>query len=130
MSFIEKCTDKGVRPGDKLKQFAFLGNIQEFLASLAAHAEGENGGSATIPRITAFCGITFPTPSIGWILRARSTLTPTAPLPANTGLLSRRFPGRDLLAYFEPYSGPGGMKWKFVCFCSSTNEARASSARR
>lgn len=124
VSFIEKCTDKGVRPGDKLKQFAFLGNIQEFLASLAAHAEGEKWGFSDNPQdygiLWNYISYTF----YRLDFEGKVYIDPNGTFAGfNTGLLSRRF-GEDLLAYFEPYSGPGGMKWKFVCFCSSTNEAQ------
>ena len=46
----------------------------------------------------------------------------------NTGLLSRRF-GEDLFAYFEP-NATGESKWKFVCFCSGTNEAYSGAEKK
>lgn len=44
VSFIELRSGRGVKPSDKLKQFAYLGPEQEFLASLAQHAEPEPWG--------------------------------------------------------------------------------------
>lgn len=131
VSFIEKCPDQGVRPGDKLKRFAHLGNIQEFLASLAAHAEAEpwgfgDGEEQDYSILWNYITYTF----YRLDYEGKVYVDPNGEFAGfNTGLLSRRF-GEDLLAYFEPYTGPGGMKWKFVCFCSSTNEARTGTERR
>lgn len=131
VSFIEKCPDQGVRPGDKLKRFAHLGNIQEFLASLAAHAEAEpwgfgDGEEQDYSILWNYITYTF----YRLDYEGKVYVDPNGEFAGfNTGLLSRRF-GEDLLAYFEPYTGPGGIKWKFVCFCSSTNEARTGTERR
>lgn len=131
VSFIEKCPDQGVRAGDKLKRFAHLGNIQEFLASLAAHAEAEpwgfgDGEEQDYSILWNYITYTF----YRLDYEGKVYVDPNGEFAGfNTGLLSRRF-GEDLLAYFEPYTGPGGMKWKFVCFCSSTNEARTGTERR
>lgn len=130
VSFIEKRADQGVRPGDKLKQFAHLGNIQEFLASLASHAEAEKWSFYDDPQdysiLWNYISYTF----YRLDFEGKVYMDPNGAFAAfNTGLLSRRF-GEDLLAYFEPYSGPGDMKWKFVCFCSGTNEAKTGQERK
>lgn len=130
VSFIEKRADPGVRPGDKLKQFAHLGNIQEFLASLASHAEAEKWSFYDDPQdysiLWNYISYTF----YRLDFEGKVYMDPNGTFAAfNTGLLSRRF-GEDLLAYFEPYTGPGGMKWKFVCFCSGTNEAKTGLERK
>lgn len=130
VSFIELRSGRGVKPSDKLKQFAYLGPEQEFLASLAQHAEPEPWGfdrsSQDYSVLWNYIAYTF----YRLDYEGKVYIDPHGEFAAfNTGLLSRRF-GEDLLAYFEPYSGPGEAKWKFVCFCSSTNEAVGAAERR
>lgn len=130
VSFIEKSNSRGVRPGDKLKQFAQLGDTQAFLANLAQRAEPEKWGFSDDPQdysilwnyiIYTFYRLDF---------EGKVYIDDSGAFAAfNTGLLSRRF-GEDLLAYFEPNRVPGGPKWRFVCFCSGTNEAVGGAERR
>lgn len=122
---ILKSKNPGVRPGDKLKKFAYLGDLDDFLRRLADHAEVEKWGfsedSEDYSILWNYISYTF----YRLEYEGKVYIDPNGEFAAfNTGLLSRRF-GEDLMAYFEPNPLPGASsKWKFVCFCSGTNEAQ------
>lgn len=122
---ILKTKDQGVRPGEKLKRFAYLGNPADFLRELAEHAEDEKWSFTDDPNdysiLWNYICYTF----YRLDYEGKVYIDPEGKFAAfNTGLLSRRF-GEDLIAYFEPNPLPGAAsKWKFVCFCSDTNGAK------
>ena len=108
VSFIELRSGRGVKPSDKLKQFAYLGPEQEFLASLAQHAEPDPGALTAAARTTPSCGITSPTPSTGWTMRARCTSTPTGSSPPSTPACSAAASARICWPTLSPTPARGG----------------------
>lgn len=130
VSFIEKCAARGVKPGDKLKQFAYLGPEQEFLSKLAQCSEPEPWSFRSDRQDYAILWNYIAYTFYRLDYEGKVYIDPSGEFAAfNTGLLSRRF-GEDVLAYFEPNTVPGGPKWRFVCFCSTTNEAATAAERR
>lgn len=130
VSFITKSNDKGIRPGQKLFHFAYLGNTTEFLRNLASHAEQESWGFTSDPDDYSILlnYITYTFYRLDY--EGKVYIDPNGEFAAfNTGLLSRRF-GRDLFAYFLPNTMEGKQKWIFSCFCSGTNEAVTPAERK
>ena len=130
VSFITKSNDKGIRPGQKLFHFAYLGNTTEFLRNLANHAEQESWSFSSDPEDYSILlnYITYTFYRLDY--EGKVYIDPNGEFAAfNTGLLSRRF-GRDLFAYFLPNTMEGKQKWIFSCFCSGTNEAVTLAERR
>lgn len=130
VSFITKSNDKGIRPGQKLFHFAYLGNTTEFLRNLASHAEQESWGFTSDPDDYSILlnYITYTFYRLDY--EGKVYIDPNGEFAAfNTGLLSRRF-GRDLFAYFLPNTIEGKQKWIFSCFCSGTNEAVTPAERK
>lgn len=123
VSSVYPCEEQGIRPGDKLKKFAYLGNTNDFLRSLAEHAEPERWSFSDDEDDYSILWnyITYTFHRLDY--EGKVYTDPQNRFAAfNTGLLTRRF-GSDLYAYFEPNT-KGGSQWRFVCFCSDTNSSR------
>jgi hypothetical protein len=122
VSYIKKEQTQGVPPGKRLLAFAYLGDKQEFLRSLAEHAEPEQWSFSGKPDdysilwnyiIYTFYRLEFEN-KIVYDEEGRYAAF-------DTGLLSRRF-GDPLYAVFEPNTTGFKSKWKFNCFCSTFQE--------
>ncbi len=121
--YIRKERAQGVRPKDRLTNFAFLGDFQDFLQSLADHAEAEqwsfSGENGDFSILWNYIRYTF------YRLEFENKIVideENGYAAFDTGLLSRRF-GDPLFAVFEPnHNSKGKQKWKFNCFCSTFQE--------
>lgn len=121
--YIRKERSQGVRPKDRLTNFAYLGNYQDFLQSLAEHAEPEqwsfSGDTDDYSILWNYIRYTF------YRLEFESKIVideENGYASFDTGLLSRRF-GDPLFVVFEPnHNSKAKQKWKFNCFCSTFQE--------
>lgn len=121
--YIRKERSQGVRPKDRLTAFAYLGDYQDFLKSLADHAEPEqwgfSGDTNDYTILWNYIRYTF------YRLEFESKIVideENGYASFDTGLLSRRF-GDPLFAVFEPnHNSKAKQKWKFNCFCSTFQE--------
>lgn len=121
--YIRKERAQGVRPKDRLTNFAYLGDFQVFLRSLAEHAEPEqwsfSGEAYDFTILENYIRYTF------YRLEFESKIVideENGYAAFDTGLLSRRF-GDPLFAVFEPnHRENAKQKWKFNCFCSTFQE--------
>lgn len=116
------------KPGDALRNFAYLGNMNGFLRDLAEHAQEETWNFRNIPDdysiLQQYIFYTF------YRLQQQEKVCVAEDgsfAAFNTGLQSRRL-GEDLFAYFVPNDPEQSSPWKFMCFCSTdsrdTNERR------
>ena len=122
ISFIRKEHGQGVRPGDRLLNFAYIGDKQDFLRSLAEHAEPEqwsfSGKENDYTILWNYIRYTF----YRIEFENKIVFDEEGLFAAfDTGLLSRRF-GDPLYAVFEPNQPGRKSKWKFNCFCSTFQE--------
>ena len=122
ISFIRKERGQGIRPGDRLLNFAYIGDKQDFLRSLAEHAEPEqwsfSGKENDYTILWNYIRYTF----YRIEFENKIVFDEEGLFAAfDTGLLSRRF-GDPLYAVFEPNQPGRKSKWKFNCFCSTFQE--------
>lgn len=120
--------ERGAKPSEALRRFAFLGNITAFLTLLAEHAQEEPWGfsnSGTDKSILMqYISYTF------YRVQQQGKVCIEAGgqfAAFNTGLQSRRL-GEDLFAYFVPNDAGGDSPWRFYCFCSA--DSRDTDERR
>lgn len=134
MSSVEKDgarTYKKVKnkPGDALRQFAYLGSETDFLRSLAEHVQPEvwsfGGRPDDYTILNQYIKYTFyqlkrEEAALDEEDRGRKIcIAKDGSFAAfNTGLQSRRL-GEDVFAYFVPNGVDNEIPWKFSCFCSS-----------
>lgn len=117
---------RSTKPGDALRNFAYLGNLPGFLRSLAEHVQEEqwnfSGEKDDYSILIQYINYTF----YRLQMQDKVYIAEDGSFAAfNTGLQSRRL-GEDVFAYFIPNAPGEDSPWKFSCFCSSdsreTNE--------
>ena len=110
---------RSTKPGDALRNFAYLGNLSAFLHSLAEHVQEEpwnfSGDADDYTILVQYINYTF----YRLQMQEKVCIAEDGSFAAfNTGLQSRRL-GEDVFAYFVPNAEGESSPWKFSCFCSS-----------
>ena len=110
---------RSTKPGDALRNFAYLGNLAVFLRALAEHVQEEpwnfNGDADDYTILIQYINYTF----YRLQMQDKVCIAEDGSFAAfNTGLQSRRL-GEDVFAYFVPNAEGESSPWKFSRFCSA-----------